>query len=232
MRTQTVFSYPDSETSLKILDLIFAGRTQEAYDILSGFYYVPKVKVNIDREKLPSNIKTDFLSAVAIYEYKIECSCIHFIMTDAHKVPHVVLHEFYHHLETAFELRGDKVGGNQPADSWAEWFVRSIKDVGASIYVMIGGVYFNTIRAMRMISFLKAVKNGDKIERIRKLKKHKEFLTTKEVFYSRVEKKYYLTSTGEKLLGYGIMYLDEWVKRTKLKREKEKLHDGVSDDRS
>ena len=47
---QTIFNFPDRKTSLKILDHILNARVEEAYNILSGFYKVPKIKVICDEK--------------------------------------------------------------------------------------------------------------------------------------------------------------------------------------
>ena len=210
---QTVFNYPDKEISLKVLDLIFIGKTEEAYDILSGFYHVPKLGVKYDNELFTQDMKRqessssdlDFLAY-----YKTDPYYVNFKNNRWKNTPHTVLHEFYHHLEHLFELRGERFGNNQVADSWAEWFVRSIDTIGEPLYDMIGIDIF-IVSLMEVIAFLKAVKNGDNLNRIRGLKKHKRRITSKEVFYSRTEKKYHLTPVGEKLLEYGIMGLNNWI---------------------
>ena len=210
---QTVFNYPDSKTSLEIIDLIFDGKIQEAYDILTDFYGISvRLKVKCDSvlfAKDMNKIKSSFPNVAGYYDYT-DISVNFRSMRDA-TMPHVALHEYYHYLESAYDIRGNGTGNNQTADSWAEWFVKSIDDIGDIIIYMFGTNVTSIFIMSRVTKFLKAVKNKDPIDKIRKFKKYKGILNTKEVFYSQKDKKYYITPLGEMLLKYGMQTLNNLV---------------------
>lgn len=210
---QTVFNYPDEKTSTEVIDLIFSGKLEEAYGILSGFYHVPEVMVICDAEKFHEDWANADLSsqkADAYYQYKydhyhdLSSNYVNFRFEIYRKLPHLALHEFYHHLERIFGLRGVKIGAEQTAESWAEWFIRSAGDIGRVVLVYS---FWDIKYAMRVVRLLKAVKNGAGKSRVKELKKKTAgIITRKDVVFSRTEKKYQLTPTGEKMLEYGTTY--------------------------
>ena len=222
---QTVFNYPDKDTSLKVLDLIFNDRTEEAYDILSEFYHVPGVSVIYEPEKgFDSFDKKYNSSGLTVYGYyDFNLKRVNFRMKVYQRMPELVLHEFYHHLETAFGIFGIQTGRYQTADSWAKWFMRSIGDIGDVIYNI---QYADSVYLMGILKFLKAVNNEDNIDKVRKLKKGtRQFIMSKDVFYSRKENKYCLTPLGRMMIEYIIMNLDIYET---WKKEKECLAQEAS----
>ena len=233
MKMQTVFNYPDEETSLKILDLTLEGKVEEVYDILSNFYHVPRIRVIYDRtlfedtlkndkngDPLPSGTPAYYFTDPASYQDDFSSNYINFGSDINKKHPLTVLHEFYHHLERIFGLYGIMTGVYQTADSWAQWFIRNIGDIGDKLYMVL--FYPDLTSIVEIEQYLNVVKNENDMDVIRELKKKtKNFVTTKEVFYSRAERKYRLTPAGERFLGYITTYLNNYEIKSATKEDKD-----------
>ena len=231
---QTVFNYPDKDTSLKILDLIFNDRTEDAYDILSEFYHVSKISVIHEPEGFDEFDKLNRYVSCYYYhnpkeEYPRESRSsstnhINFRMNIYRRTPSDVLHEFYHHLEDVYYINGVLSGTQQTADSWAYWFLQNIGPIGEIYYIQTSDSRY----LKPQIRFLEAVKNEDRIDRIRKLKKGtRRLLTPEHVFYSRQDKTYHITSLGEMLIEHMKLSLSlhkEWKKTIREREEINKHH--------
>ena len=237
MKMQTVFNYPDKETSLKILDLIFHDKTEEAYDILSEFYHVRRISVIYEPEGFDEFDKLNRYVSCYYYHNPREenppenrsssTNHINFRMNIYRKTPNDVLHEFYHHLEDVYHINGVLSGTQQTADSWAYWFLQNIGPIGEVYYIQTSDSRY----LKPQIRFLEAVKNGDRIDRIRKLKKGtRRLLTPEHVFYSRQDKTYHITPLGEMLIDHMKLSLSlhkEWKETIKERKKINNPHNKL-----
>jgi hypothetical protein len=101
----------------RIVYLILSRKPEEALKQLSRYYSVevPKVKIGMPR----GHVKNRGC-------YVVGKKTIYFSNQDALYSPHVVLHEFYHHLRT----QGRKHKGSEKlADMFAEEFLEAYKEM-------------------------------------------------------------------------------------------------------
>jgi len=103
----------DSFFRAKIVYLILSKYTNEALELLSSHYGVvePKLKVGMPKR---------YSKNPACYVHKnrtIHVSCMEILYN-----PHVILHEFYHHLRSVTDAQG---GIEKYADSFAKDYLQA-----------------------------------------------------------------------------------------------------------
>ena len=105
----------ESKFKALIVHLILNEKVEKAIKLLSKHYEVPTPKLKIGMPK-------GHIRNAACYIQKTKT--IHFSKRETFQNPHVVLHEFYHHLR----ISTDKHGGiEKNADKFAEKFLEAYK---------------------------------------------------------------------------------------------------------
>ena len=103
----------------KIVEIILSKKTEQALQILSGYYKVPPPQIVV------GTIKKKRKTVYAVYvqrERKIYC-----INSDIFYNPFVVLHEFYHHIRTSDGIhRGSEKHANMYAKSFIDSYYKII----------------------------------------------------------------------------------------------------------
>lgn len=110
----------DIRFEARIVHLILSGKTEEALERLSECYNVevPKIKIGMPK----GHVKNRGC-------YVAGKKTIYFSHRDALYNPHVVLHEFYHHLRT----RDRKHRGTEKlADAFAKGYIEAYKELAGS----------------------------------------------------------------------------------------------------
>ena len=105
----------DLKFKSSIVQLILNGKTEKAIKLLSKHYEIPTPKLKIGMPK-------GHLKNAACYIQKTKT--IHFSKRETFQNPHIVLHEFYHHLRTSTDKHG---GIEKNADKFAEKFLEAYK---------------------------------------------------------------------------------------------------------
>lgn len=95
--------------------LILEGRVEEAVEILADYYGVPRVRVMIG---LPPRC------GAALGCYVPSKRTIYLRSSEEYRNPHVVLHEFYHHLRSAL---GHHRGTEGRADGYASESLEALR---------------------------------------------------------------------------------------------------------
>jgi hypothetical protein len=106
-----------------VVYLILNGEAEKALKVLAKHYGVdmPKLKVG-----LPKGRKNKVLGC-----YSAKSKTISVLNSDTLKEPFVVLHEFYHHLRTASDMKHR--GTEKYADEFAREFIRAYRMMAAGV---------------------------------------------------------------------------------------------------
>ncbi len=102
-----------------IVYLILKGEAEKALEMLAEHYHVgvPKLKVG-----LPKGRKKKVLGC-----YSARNKTISVLNSDALKEPFIILHEFYHHLRTALDMKHR--GTEKYADEFSKGFIQAYKSM-------------------------------------------------------------------------------------------------------
>jgi len=108
-------STTDTLFKAKIVYLILSQDTEEALELLSRHYEVavPKLKVGMPKR---------YSKNLACYVAKSRT--IHVVQRDVLWNPHIILHEFYHHLRREIDAHG---GIEKYAEKFAKNFIAAYK---------------------------------------------------------------------------------------------------------
>ena len=104
----------------KVVSLILSKDAEKALEILSQRYKVarPRLKVGMPKR---------YSKKLACYASKRQT--IHISRREILHNPHVILHEFYHHLRTMKDAQG---GIEKYADKFAQDYLKAYRIMGAS----------------------------------------------------------------------------------------------------
>ena len=107
------------EFEVLIVWLILNGKVEKALELLAKRYSVnvPKIKVG-----LPKGRKKKALGC-----YNAKKGTIFVLNSDTLKEPFIILHEFYHHLRTALDMKHK--GTEKYADEFAKEFIQTYKSM-------------------------------------------------------------------------------------------------------
>ena len=224
------FGYPPDDIAWNVLGLIKLNKTQDAYDILSEFYNVPRVYPH--RSKFLFNVEYPENNKVMAYYHahdtiykrpsnKQFSAYVNFSTMQWKKDYKTVLHEFYHHIAHNSKMNIDE---DRKADIWADEFLTNIGKIGSFMYVInrTHGIGFKI-----MLTFLRLIKERNDIDAIKELENKRyplgadPYLTTDNQFYQTVGNDYSLTYTGEKTLEYLELRFRLMTKKDILLIEKE-----------
>lgn len=97
----------------KVVYLILSGDTDEALELLSNHYGIIKPKLTVGMPKRYSNNPACYVA---------NKQTIHVSMGDVLRNPHVILHEFYHHLRNVTNSQG---GIEKYANSFAKNYLQA-----------------------------------------------------------------------------------------------------------
>ena len=100
----------------KIVYLILSNETEEALNLLSTHYQVAEPKLKVGMPK-------GYSKNPACYVGKTQT--IHVARREVLNSPHVILHEFYHHLRRVTNAQG---GIEKYADRFAQNFIQAYKN--------------------------------------------------------------------------------------------------------
>ena len=108
-----VFVDMDDVFKARIVQLILDGRVEEALALLSNYFGIPPPRIKVGRVKGRKR-------ALAVYVPKEKTIYVQY--GDLYTNPHVILHEFYHHLRFR---DGRHRGTEKHADRFAEEFIKA-----------------------------------------------------------------------------------------------------------
>jgi hypothetical protein len=107
---------PEDVFKAKIVYLILSKDTNEALKSLSSHYEVAEPKLKVGMPKRYSKNPACYVA---------KSKTIHVSRREVLWSPHIILHEFYHHLRRVTNAQG---GIEKYADSFAKKYVQSYKD--------------------------------------------------------------------------------------------------------
>jgi len=98
-----------------VVELVVSGEPWKALEVLSEHYGVPTPKLKVG---MPKRYKKN------VGCYVRETQTIHVQKSEKLYNPHVILHEFYHHLRSVTDMRG---GIEKKAEEFARNFIKAYK---------------------------------------------------------------------------------------------------------